>query len=160
MKAPIFARNTSELLVPGAMVPPLVGRIGNLRIAAGVIRADNVAERPSGVVLLANDHENGERGEHPDNTCYRYQGRASLGRNIDTPSSPWTVEVEVATSRVVSLAGQVAARALFEDAYVRLTETGFMLGTLTVRHFGRIESATVNGIPFDAVGWPPVADLT
>ena len=142
-------RDVTELeLMPG-VVSPLVGRVGTLRVSAGIIPESGGSR---GYVLLANDRTNQTDMPNIDDTFWRHAGGIVLDPIRDVRTREWEVDAQVPNERVVDLIGHTATRRLFPSALMRYLHDELVI-LVNIHSSARTDDTYINGMPFDEVSW-------
>jgi hypothetical protein len=125
------------------MMPPVVGIVGNLRVAAGLIRERGQTSIVNyGVILLANGNYS-RRAATADETCLKLIGEITVDRY------KWEVEATITAERLEYLIGKTATDQLSVDSLIGQSSQGEKVIDLVVRNPGITPTyvPTLNGIP-------------
>lgn len=147
-----FYRKAEAHFTTGLILPPVVGRAGNLRVAAGLIREGREGRTVDlGVVLLAGANYS-RRREPPDTTCLKLIGEVTIGGYSSNGGQAWKVEIGIVDERLAHLIGKGATDQLIAGSSLvgRPSEDEKVVG-LTVYHPGIApgDIPSINGIPLE-----------
>jgi hypothetical protein len=146
MKPKEFTEKVNTHLSVGRLFPPLIGKIGNLQIAATLVRNEKFDIR--GKVLLANDNTR-------DKTCLKITseiGAFTLGQYSSENGMPWATEIRIINHRLEDLVGLDILRRLVDRKSVDRSSRGQKVVGLTISDPGvaPTETPAINDIGFDS----------